>query len=152
MGIGSARQNGGWGHGATRTSLASTQYINPAAFVMGPGNAGTSNVVNPNCTAGTASCTGMVLGNVSRTAPYGLRGPGNNNIDASLRRTFDIKESVKFVFEASVFNAVNHVWFGSASSTADGSIGTTTGSSSLGVIAGQANNPRQWQFAGHINF
>jgi len=23
---------------------------------------------------------------------------------------------------------------------------------SLGVVAGQANNPRQWQFAGHINF
>jgi hypothetical protein len=149
-----ARLNGGWGHGATRTSLSSTQYINPAAFVMGPGNAGTSNVVNPNCTAGTASCTGMVIGNVARTAPYGLRGPGNNNIDAALRRTFDLwkKENVKFIFEASVFNAVNHVWFGSASSTADGSIGTTTGSDSLGVIAGQANNPRQWQFAGHINF
>ena len=154
LGFGSARQNGGWGHGATRTSLSSTQYINPAAFVMGPGNAGTSNVVNPNCTAGTGACTGMVLGNVSRTAPYGLRGPGNNNIDAALRRTFDLwkKENVKFIFEASVFNAVNHVWFGSASSTADGSIGTTTGSDSLGVIAGQANNPRQWQFAGHINF
>jgi hypothetical protein len=149
-----ARQNGGWGHGATRTSLSSTQYINPAAFVMGPGNAGTSNVVNPNCTAGTTACTGMVLGNVARTAPYGLRGPGNNNIDAALRRTFDLwkKEDVKFIFEASVFNAVNHVWFGSASSTADGSIGTTTGSDSLGVIAGQANSPRQWQFAGHINF
>jgi len=152
--VGTARQNGGWGHGATRTSLASTQYINPAAFVMGTGNAGTSTVVNPNCTAGTASCTGMVLGNVARTAPYGLRGPGNDNIDAALRRTFNLwkNENVKFIFEASVFNAVNHVWFGSASSTADGSIGTTTGSDSLGVIAGQANNPRQWQFAGHINF
>ena len=154
LGIGSARQNGGWGHGATRTTLASIQYINPAAFVMGPGNAGTSNVVNPNCTAGTSACTGMVLGNVARTAPYGLRGPGNNNVDAALRRTFDLwkKENVKFIFEASVFNAVNHVWFGSSSSTADGSIGTTTGSASLGVVAGQANNPRQWQFAGHINF
>jgi hypothetical protein len=95
----------------------------------------------------------MVLGNAARTAPYGLRGPGNNNIDAALRRTFNLwNENVKFIFEASVFNAVNHVWFGSASSTADGSIGTTTGSDSLGVIAGQANSPRQWQFAGHINF
>jgi len=145
---GSARQNGGWGHGATRKTLASTQYINPAAFVA------TSATINTACTASTSACTGMVLGNTARTAPYGLRGPGNYNIDGSLRRTFDLwkSENVKFVFEASVFNAVNHVWFGSAASTADGTIGSATGSSSLGVVAGQANNPRQWQFAGHINF
>ncbi len=133
---GPARQNGGWGHGATRTTLASTQYINPDAFTT----------------------TGYELGDTARTAPYGLRGPGNYNIDASLRRTFDLwkSENVKFIFEASVFNAVNHVWFGSAATTADGSIGssftTNTAPSSLGVVAGQANNPRQWQFAGHINF
>jgi translation initiation factor 2B subunit (eIF-2B alpha/beta/delta family) len=59
---------------------------------------------------------------------------------------------VKFVFDAAVFNAVNHVWFGSSASTADGSIGSSVGSSSLGTIAGQANNPRQFQFQGHFNF
>jgi Carboxypeptidase regulatory-like domain len=145
---GTARQNGGWGHGATRATLSSTQYINPAAFTA------TSAIANTSCTASGTACNGMLLGNLARTAPYGLRGPGNNNIDASLRRTFNLwkNENVKFIFEASVFNAVNHVWFGSAASTADGSIGTTTESSSLGVVAGQANNPRQWQFAGHINF
>jgi hypothetical protein len=64
----------------------------------------------------------------------------------------------KFVFEVSVFNAVNHVWSGSTSISADGSIGQSVTSSiptsdtSLGTVAGQANNPRQWQFAGHINF
>jgi hypothetical protein len=144
---GPARQNGGWGHGATRTTLATIEYINPAAFTA------TSAIVNPSCTAGSA-CAGMVLGNSSRTAPYGLRGPGNNDIDATLRRSFDLWKDgrARFIFEASVFNAVNHVWFGSASSTADGSIGTAFGSSNLGVVAGQANNPRQWQFAGHINF
>jgi hypothetical protein len=96
----------------------------------------------------------MVIGNSARTAPYGLRGPGNYDIDGDLRRTFDLWKDgrVKFVFEASVFNAVNHVWFGSSASTADGSIGSTTGSPSLGVVTGQANSPRQWQFAGHVNF
>ena len=96
----------------------------------------------------------MVIGNAARTAPYGLRGPGNYDIDGDLRRTFDLWRDgrVKFIFEASVFNAVNHVWFGSSASTADGSIGSTTGSSSLGVVTGQANSPRQWQFAGHITF
>ena len=167
----SARQNGGWGHGATRngisgtvnaaTELSATQYINPAAFVQ------TGTLVNTGtCTAGTAACTGEVLGDAARTAPYGLRGPGNYNIDGDLRRTFDLWKDgrVKFVFEASVFNAVNHVWFGSTAATADGSIGSTVGGEycpscstvnsdpSLGVISGQANSPRQWQFAGHINF
>jgi hypothetical protein len=154
---GTARQNGGWGHGAVRngvgvtgTQLNSIQYINPTAFT----NASTFS--NPNCTAtGTPSpCLGMVLGNTARTAPYGLRGPGNYNIDGDVRRTFDLwnNERVKFIFEASVFNAFNHVWFGSSASTADGSIGSTTGSSSLGEITGQANSPRQWQMAGHVTF
>jgi hypothetical protein len=155
---GGARQNGGWGHGATRNGIAGTvnaatelstiQYINPAAF------SNANAVANPNCTASGTACNGMVLGNAARTAAYGLRGPGNYDIDGDLRRTFDVWKDgrVKFVFEASVFNAVNHVWFGSSASTADGSIGSTTGSSSLGVITGQANSPRQWQFAGHINF
>jgi hypothetical protein len=101
-----------------------------------------------------------VLGNLARTAPDGLRGPGNYDIDATLRRTFDLwkNERAKFIFDASVFNAVNHVWFGSTSSTADGSIGSSVSSSTatsdtgLGVVAGQANNPRQFQFAGHIRF
>jgi hypothetical protein len=155
---GSARQSGGWGSGATRngiagtvsstTELSSIQYINSAAFT----NA--SAYANPNCSASGTACNGMVLGNLARTAAYGLRGPGNYDIDGDLRRTFDLWKDgrVKFVFEASVFNAVNHVWFGSSASTADGSIGSTTGSSSLGVITGQANSPRQWQFAGHITF
>jgi hypothetical protein len=134
---GPVRQNGGWGHGATRNNLGQIQYINPAAFVQ------TGSFANP-----------YVLGDVARTAPYGLRGPGNYNIDGSVRRTFDLwnKENVKFVFEANVFNALNHVWFGSTSSNATGSIGQSVGSPSLGAVAGQANNPRQWQFAGHINF
>jgi hypothetical protein len=145
---GPARQNGGWGHGATRTTLSSIQYINPNAFLQ------TGQLSNE-----------YVIGDLARTAPYGLRGPGNYNIDGSLRRTFDLWKDgrVKFVFEASVFNAVNHVWFGSTSSTADGSInssvtgpqtvsGVVEQSPALGTVAGQANNPRQWQFAGHINF
>jgi hypothetical protein len=165
---GPVRQNGGWGHGATRNGIAGTvnsttelnsiQYINPASFVQ------TGTFVNTaTCTASASACTGEVLGDAARTAPYGLRGPGNYNIDGDIRRTFDLwkNERVKFIFEASVFNAFNHVWFGSTASTADGSIGstvggnvtaTTNGDPGLGVVSGQANSPRQWQFAGHITF
>jgi hypothetical protein len=69
---GSARQGGGWGHGATRngisgtvnstTELSSIQYINPAAF------SNASAAVNPNCSASGTACNGMVLGNLARTA------------------------------------------------------------------------------------
>ncbi len=150
---GPARQNGGWGHGATRDNLSYMQYINPAAFTL----SGTG------CQAPCPLSNPYVIGNAARTAPYGLRGPGNYDTDASLRRTFDLwnKENVKFVLEANVFNLDNHVWFGSTSTNASGGLGqtfstnapnTTTAISSLGVVSGQANNPRQWQFAGHINF
>jgi Carboxypeptidase regulatory-like domain len=135
---GSARQNGGWGHGATAATLGKIQYINPNAFEATPD---------------------YQIGNLARTGAYGLRGPSNYNIDGSLRRTFDIlpKERAQFVFEADVFNAVNHVWFGSTSSNAVGKIGqgfssSAASSTSLGVVTGQANLPRQWQFEGHIVF
>jgi hypothetical protein len=154
---GSVRQNGGWGHGATRDTLSSLQYINPAAFTMTGTGCGTATVTCP-------LSNQYVIGNAARTAPYGLRGPGNYDADGSLRRTFDLwnKENVKFVLEANVFNLTNHVWFGSTSTNAGAGIGqsfstytpntTTTAASSFGVVSGQANNPRQWQFAGHINF
>jgi len=134
---GSARQNGGWGHGATRTTLGSIQYVNPAAFAL------TGSLANE-----------YVISNIARTAPLGLRGPGNYNIDGSVRRTFDVwnKENVKFVFEANVFNVENHVWFGSTSTNASGSINQSVGNGAFGTVSGQANNPRQFQFAGHINF
>lgn len=135
--------NGKWGHGATAATLASIQYINPAAFLQ------TGSLTNE-----------YVLGDVARTAPYGLRGPSNYDIDGSVRRTFPLTKDdrVQFVFEANVFNAVNHVWFGSTSSDGLASIGQSVTSSTpsadtgLGVVAGQANSPRQYQFAGHINF
>jgi hypothetical protein len=135
---GSARQNGGWGHGATAATLSSIQYVNPNAFE-----------VTPN----------YEIGNLARTGAYGLRGPSNYDIDGDLRRSFNLTRSdrVKFVVDADVFNAVNHVWFGTTSSNATGSIGQSFSSSaakstSLGVVAGQANLPRQWQFEGHITF
>lgn len=135
---GSARQNGGWGHGATADTIASIQYINPNAFE-----------VTPN----------YEIGNLARNGAYGLRGPSNYDIDGSLRRTFNLtrSERVKLLFEADAFNSVNHVLFGTTSSNASGSIGESFSSSAakstgLGVVSGQANLPRQWQFEGHIVF
>jgi hypothetical protein len=136
---GKVRQNGGWGKGESRSNM-SVQYINPAAFLQ--------------------TGSDYKIGDTARTAPYGLRGPGNYNIDASVRRSFNVwnRENVKFVLEANTFNALNHTWFGSSSTNATGSIGSSVTSStaasdtSLGTVAGQANTPRVFQFAGHFNF
>jgi len=135
---GSARQNGAWGHGATAATLAKIQYVNPNAFEATPD---------------------YEIGNLARTGAYGLRGHGNYDIDGTLRRTFNIlpNERVKLEFDADVFNAVNHVWFGSTSSNALGNVGqgfssSPAASTSLGIVGGQANLPHQSQFEAHVNF
>lgn len=137
---GKVRQNGGWGHGATEATIGQIQYINPNAFET------TKQLSNE-----------YVIGNVARSAPYGLFSSGHDNWEGSLRRTFNIlpNERAKFVFEANVFNATNNVLFGSTSSNYSAKIGQSvdsSGSTGLGVVNGQANQPRQWQFEGHITF
>ncbi|HEX8712019.1 MAG TPA: hypothetical protein VF730_09115, partial [Terracidiphilus sp.] len=138
---------------ATAASLASTHYIDSTAFIQ---TTNTATIPGTSTLAFAAQNGGFVIGNVRRTAAYGLRGPGNYNMDGSVKRSFDIwKEGrVKFVFEASAFNAVNHVWFGTPGSNAagGGSINTSVGNNSFGTVTKQANNPRQFQFAGHFNF
>lgn len=135
---------GKWGQGATAQNLSTRQYINPAAFLTTTA----SNFASQN--------GGYLIGDVARTAPLGLRGPGNYNIDATVARTFNVWRDgrVKFVFAASAFNALNHVWFGSPSTDTTGgsSINTSVGNPNFGTITKQANSPRQFQFAGHINF
>lgn len=145
--------NGNWGHGATAASLASTQYVDPDAFIQ---TTNTATIPGTKSPAFASQNGGYLIGDVRRTAAYGLRGPGNYNIDGSVKRSFNIwKEGrVKFVFEASAFNAVNHVWFGTPGSNAagGGSINTSVGNKGFGTVTKQANNPRQFQFAGHFNF
>lgn len=136
---GNGRINGKWGAGDSRSNM-SVSYIDTAAFAT-TGTGGS--LTNP-----------YVIGNVARSAPYNLRGPSNYNIDLSIRRTFDLwkAEHAKFVFEASSFNLLNHVWFGTTSTNDSGSINQVYGASGFGQVTGQANNPRQFQFSGHVNF
>lgn len=134
---GSARQNGSWGHGATSQTLPTISYLNSNAFLS---------------TTQLADYAYMI-GNAARTAPDNLWAPSTYNIDASIRRSFNIyKERVKFIFEADAFNVTNKVLFGSGTTNAAASIGQQVGSSTFGVASGQANNTRAWQFSGRINF
>jgi hypothetical protein len=122
---GSARINGGYGN-KLYSIATTTPYFNSAAFIA------------------PANYTPYTIGNAPRTYPYGLRAPGGDETDVSLRRTFGVWESLKFTFQGDVFNLTNNVRFSAP--------GSAVGSSSFGLISGTANSSRDIQFSGRIDF
>ncbi len=122
--IGSANINGGWGQGALGNGT-SPSYINSSAFA-------TNNLFQ--------------FGNAPRTHAYGLVGPGNYNLDISLRRSFHLpfSESTRLSMVAELYNVTNHTQFSIAS--------TVVGNSSFGKVSGQLNNPRQAQLSARLEF
>lgn len=138
---GKVRKNGSWGHGYLANMSNAPAYIDYNAF---------------------KAPAGYKIGNLARSAPYGLRGPNTNNTDASIRRSFDLwkERSVKFLFQADVFNVANHTRLGgigtsfTCSSGNDYGVaaGACTGSGSLGQVTETSNSPRDWQFSGKITF
>jgi hypothetical protein len=81
-----------------------------------------------------------------------LRGPGINNWDISLLKDFKVTESKSVQFQASFFNAFNHVQFLGPSSTEGGSggsgnFGQVTSDSSQSTTTAYYRGPRLIQFA-----
>ncbi len=147
---GSARKNGSWGRGITAKTLGAapskggTQYIDINAFSV-PGNYGTTapgqTVVNK-------------IGDAPRTAPYHLWNPSTYNLDASVRRSFNITpERVKFIFEVDCLNVPNKVTFGGiANAWVDPTANPTAAANSNFGSVGSAKGNRDFQLAGRINF
>jgi hypothetical protein len=144
-----ARINGRWGRGpgANASSLTQISYLNPAAFQCPD-----SSPSNPTYTCGGTAepNTTFKLGNIARTAPDGLKGPGWWDMDLGIRRTFNVRETatlhLTFEFVADVTNATNSTFFNIAS--------TSWGNSAYGTIGGQNKQilPRDWQFEGRFRF
>jgi hypothetical protein len=90
------------------------------------------------------------MGNIARSAPDGLTGPGWWDIQLGLRRTFNVRETatlhLTFQVEADVDNATNSTFFNLSSASWD--------SSPYGLVSGQNKSiqPRDWQFAGRFRF
>jgi Carboxypeptidase regulatory-like domain len=125
---GSAKINGDWGHGGNTTNLKTMSFINSAAFVT---------------TNSTAAVP--LFSNSPRTAPYNLYGPGNYDIDISLRRSFGLHfEGSRLLLQADLYNVTNHTQFGG--------IGTVFGSSTFGTVSTQANNSRDAQLTARFEF
>ena len=143
-----ARINGAYGGGpggTTFSNLNSVRYIDPTAFVA-PADLST--------VPGTAHQ--FKFGNAPRTAPFGLRNPGVNNVNASIKRTFPMWRETSIAVEADVQNVFNRVQFNGPTTsgviTAVSAAGVPTYSGTFGQINGIANQPRSWQLAGHFNF
>jgi hypothetical protein len=113
------------------------QYVDPAGY-QAPQDVGTTTPTH---------VAQYLIGNAPRTAPYGVRNPNNWDLDTGIRRSFPLHlENAEFVFEADCLNTWNNVVFSGPNGA------WSSGSTSFGAITGISNNPRDWQFAGHINF
>jgi hypothetical protein len=134
----SARINGSYGtspNGTTNANLGTVKYIDSSKFAI-PRNVST-----------VAGSPIYLIGNAPRTQPLNLRGPGTQNLDARLSRSFPLPKDIgTFVFEVDCLNVWNKVTFGNPVAT--------FGASNFGTITGTAGSysPRDFQFAGHINF
>jgi|HubBroStandDraft_1064217.scaffolds.fasta_scaffold00149_7 hypothetical protein len=127
---GPGRINGKWGQGATPTS--SPSYLNGNAFV-------------PIATlTASGSPYAYTFGDAARTAPFGMYGPGNYDVDISLRRTFGLTERAHLTFEGDLYNLTNHTQFLVG--------GTVFGSSNFGTVSGQANSSRDAQLSLRLEF
>jgi Carboxypeptidase regulatory-like domain len=143
------RINGRWGRGpgANAASLGQISYINAQAFQCPDSSPTNTGATCGNTNSPTAT---WKIGNVARTAPDGLHGPGWWDIDMGLRRTFNVRETatlhLTFQFEADVTNATNSTFFNLS--------GQTSNSSGFGAVGGQNKSilPRDWQFAGRFRF
>jgi hypothetical protein len=119
---GNVQINGDYGSGSVLGS-SPTVYLNKAAFV------------DP---------APFTVGNVPRTAPFGLFAQHTLDEDISLRREFKITERLRLALQADAFNITNSVYFSAP--------GVNIDSASFGTVTSQSNLPRKLQFEGRITF
>lgn len=118
---GSVWINGDFGSGGK--NVTSTAYLDKNAFV------------DP---------AAYTVGNIARSAPYGLFAPHNADVDVSIRREFHIRESIRLAFQADAFNVNNAVHFGAPATNID--------AANFGTVTSMANQPRKLQFSGRVTF
>lgn len=138
---GNLKPNGKYGSGMTWSNASTRQFIDPSAFV---------------------TPTSYTYGNAPRTAPLGLYGPGNWDVDMSLRRSFKVYREAEIVVQADLFNVFNTVIFGGLNTTLTAGTATQgntpvityapSTTAAFGTFSKQANQTRDAQLAMHINF
>jgi hypothetical protein len=131
------RQNGSYGKGPNGfvfANASSIQYLNPAAFTT------------PTDISGTTATHQYLIGNAPRTRAYNVMNPGNQNINASIRRSIPVWHEMAFVVQADCTNVWNKMVWGSPNS------GWAPNSTTFGQVGAPGTTPRDWQLSGHFNF
>jgi Carboxypeptidase regulatory-like domain/TonB dependent receptor len=108
---------------------------NPKDFV---GNA-SGFFINP------AAFTNPAPGFFGSCRPRMFHGPGTEDVDLSVFKSFPIKDNWRFEFRAEFFNAFNHPNFANPSAS-------TSSPGAFGKSSATTNDPREIQFAGKIFF
>ena len=94
-------------------------------------------------TAAFARPANFTMGNMAPRIGT-VRAPGNNAINLTLSKSFQIRESLRAEFRATQYNFPNHPVFGAPN--------TTVGTASFGTISSQANASRQSELTLRIIF
>jgi hypothetical protein len=87
------------------------------------------------------------IGTFGNSAPRAFYGPGMQNVDLSLFKTFEIHEQWRVEFRAESFNAFNHAVFSNPGSSI-----TSSSIASFGRITSTVTDPREYQFALKLYF
>jgi hypothetical protein len=146
---GPVRQNGKkWGKGVVATPNLPNSY-NAVSFITPSTGTTIANAAGPfmNPVSTMLSSFNYQFSDAPRTAPYGLTGPGNYQLDLAMVRSFPLHftESAKLDFRAEWYNVTNHTLFAVAS--------TAVGNASFGqVTASPVANRKAAQFAARIEF
>lgn len=135
---GNPRIGGKFGAGITAANLRAKSYIDATAFQP----------PNKFALPGTAVQTTAIskIGDVPRTAPYGLRNPIRVNGDLQVSRSFNLSpERFKAIFEVDCLNVANHPTFGNINTA------YAPGSTTFGTV-GSASGNRDFQLGGRFTF
>jgi hypothetical protein len=143
------RQGGSWGKGITGANMAAVHYLNWSAFTL-------PNAFPLPANATSKAVATTMIGDAPRTG-MNLWSPSHYNINASVRRSFNItrSERVKFIFQADCNNVTNKVTFGGINTTWTAPAAATPtvqpATSAFGEVTSVSGN-RDFQFSGRFNF
>lgn len=148
---GPVRVNGKWGKGTFGTSTipgTKVATVNPSYIAPSTGTT-VATAAGPfmNPVSGITSAYNYLFSDAPRTAPYGLTGPSNYQLDIAMIRSFPlhITEATKLDFRAECYNLTNHTFFGVAN--------TAVGNSSFGQATSNGSlNRKSAQFSARIEF
>jgi Carboxypeptidase regulatory-like domain len=147
------RTNGSWGKGVTAKTLGSVSYLKGyiGTTTQGAGGTAANGGAAIPCTSATGpfcNSNNFMFGDAPRVMPYnGLRNPSVYNLNAGLRRSFNLTpERLKFIFGVDCQNVTNKVTFGG--------IGVNVNAANFGAPTTATSNTgsRDFQFSGRLNF